>query len=163
MACTNSTIRCDGSLSEPYSKTIHYLTIVNINIPCAHNPDTPWKPYTADLLALDYCRPIQEYDCPQLSQIQTPLIIPSWQHALDTHPDRAFARYIINGLTHGFRIGFRHGAPLHSATRNMPSAIAHPEVVTTYLEKEQSLGRLLVWVDYWAHTSPATRHRRQSK
>lgn len=63
--------------------------------------------------------------------------------ALKTHPDRAFARYIVNGLTEGFRIGFRRGSPLISARANMPSANAHPQVVTNYLQDELAKGRML--------------------
>ena len=41
------------------------------------------------------------------------------EEALQAHPDRAFARYICDGLRHGFRIGFERGAPLRSARANM--------------------------------------------
>ena len=47
------------------------------------------------------------------------------------------------GLQHGFRIGFNYSSPLRSATANMESARLHPEVISTYLEKECSLGRML--------------------
>ena len=73
----------------------------------------------------------------------TPLQRREWEKVLATHPDHAFARYICQGLQYGFRIGFHHGAPLQSAKRNMESARSHPEVVTDYLQKECSLGRML--------------------
>ena len=93
-------------------------------------------PYTADLLCLDLCRGSGQSLPPCLSQISTPLNITAWFQALRHHPDRALARYLINGLTHGFRIGFRLPAPLRSASRNMLSAQQHPEVVQEYLAKE---------------------------
>ncbi len=67
----------------------------------------------------------------------------AWQDTLNHHPDLAFARYIVSGLANGFRIGFQRGFPLKHAKKNMPSAQLHPEVITAYLEKEQSLGRML--------------------
>ncbi len=80
----------------------------------------------------------------RLSQgVSTPLQHRKWEKAPSTHPDHAFANYICQGLQHGFRIGFRHGAPLQSATKNMESARLHPQVMTDYLQKECSLGRML--------------------
>ena len=73
----------------------------------------------------------------------TPLNTAAWESALATHPDRAFAHYICNGLRWGFRIGFDHSSPLKSASSNMVSAHLHPEVVTAYLQKQLSLGRML--------------------
>ena len=84
--------------------------------------------YTSDLLCLGYCLPHFPLAIPELVSANTPLIIPAWEVALAQHPDRAFARYICQGLREGFRIGFRHGAPLRSASANMQSARLHPEV-----------------------------------
>ena len=92
-------------------------------------------PYTADLLCLDLCRGSGQSLPPCLSQISTPLNITAWFQAL--------RHYLINGLTHGFRIGFRRPAPLCSASRNMLSAQQHPEVVQEYLAKECHLNRML--------------------
>ena len=79
----------------------------------------------------------------ELGVIHTPLVVAEWASALRTHPDRAFTRYIIAGLTYGFRIGFNRQAPLSSAASNMHSANLHPEVISVYLQKETSLGRML--------------------
>ena len=67
----------------------------------------------------------------------------AWERALALHPDQALARYICNGLRCGFRVGFRHSSPLKSAPANMLSANQHPEVISEYLHKERSLGRML--------------------
>jgi hypothetical protein len=49
--------------------------------------------------------------------------LPSWHWALAGHPDKAFARYVLDGMEHGFRVGFDHSTALVSSTRNMPSAL----------------------------------------
>ncbi len=100
-------------------------------------------PYTADLLCLDMARPLTCEPSLSLDRVTTPLIAPQWQRALSHHPDRAFARYILKGLTEGFRTGHRRANPLRSATGNMPSASQHPEVIDEYLRSELSLGRML--------------------
>ena len=99
--------------------------------------------YTADLLTLDFCRPILEHRVATLHPISTPLRVDAWRAALEPHPDQALARYITTGLTTGFRVGFKYGSPLRSSTANMQSANLHPEVITAYLQKEISLGRML--------------------
>ena len=63
--------------------------------------------------------------------------------ALSAHPDRAFVRYISEGLQWGFRIGFWNGSPLRSAISNMRSASEHPEIISQYLQDELSRGRML--------------------
>ena len=75
--------------------------------------------------------------------MHTPLKAATWSQVLVAHPDKAFARYLLAGITEGFRIGFRYGSPLTSSSANMASAIQHPEVFEEYLSKELSLGRML--------------------
>lgn len=99
--------------------------------------------YTADLMCLDFCRNPQHRVPTALRTISTPLNTSAWVRALSSHPDQAFARYITNGLQEGFRIGFKWGSPLRSARSNMHSACQHPQIITEYLQKEQSLGRML--------------------
>ena len=79
----------------------------------------------------------------ELSAVSTPLAADAWAAALHNHPDTAFAAYIINGLQQGFRVGFNRASPLKAATKNMSSALSHPSVISDYLAKELSLGRLL--------------------
>ena len=99
--------------------------------------------HTVDLLCLDFCRPSRETIAPQLTIVSTPLHLDVWERVLSSHPDRAFARYVCLGLSHGFRIGFQHSSPLRSTSSNMESARLHPEVISEYLRKECSLGRML--------------------
>ena len=95
-------------------------------------------------MALDSCRPRGETARhPALARITTPLLARAWRVALSTHPDTRFTTYILDGIVHGFRVGFARPSSLRSATRNCPSAEAHPQVVTDYIAKEVSLGRFL--------------------
>lgn len=107
---------------------------------------TDWMsmyPYTSDLMCLDFCRPTYSHNCTALQPIYTQLNPDAWQRALRSHPDRAFARLLINGIRGGFRIGFNWARPRKSARRNMPSALEHPEVIDAYLRDERSRGRML--------------------
>ena len=44
--------------------------------------------------------------------------------------------YVLEGLEHGFRVGFAHGSTLHAAPSNMQSARLHPAAISSYLSKE---------------------------
>ena len=109
--------------------------------------DVDWSQryvYTSDLLCLEFCRPILPRHIPEvLVGVSTSLIVTPWRKALASHPDHAFARYVIQGLQEGFRIGFRYPSPLCSATENMPLAVQHPQVMNDYIPKELSLGHFL--------------------
>ena len=100
-------------------------------------------PYTADLCALALCRAPTGEAHPMLRATSSPLNPGEWEVALRTHPDRAFVRLLLTGITEGFRIGFSYPAPLCSAGTNMHSAMEHPEVIQTYLEGECAKGRML--------------------
>ena len=49
----------------------------------------------------------------------------------------------MDGLQHGFQVGFDHSGWLQPARRNMPSVEQHPEVIDRYLEAELTAGRIL--------------------
>ena len=82
---------------------------------------------------------------PQLSEIHSPLRrkLPEWRQELRDHGDRRFAKYILDGIEHGFREGFDHSYPLVPASRNMPSASSHAEVIDAYIAGEVAEGRML--------------------
>ena len=67
----------------------------------------------------------------------------AWKESLAGHPDQCFAAYIIQGISMGFRIGCDPGVPLRGSSHNLPGALEHKEVVTEYLKKECSLGRIV--------------------
>lgn len=92
---------------------------------------------------MDFGRRLGEHRATSLTSVITPLALDQWRTILASHPDRAFARYVCDGIRTGFRIGFNYTTQLKPATANMQSALTHPEVVTAYIQKELSLGRLL--------------------
>ena len=94
-------------------------------------------------MCLDSCRPQATPLPPALTVVQTVLVAPAWATALQTHQDRAFVRYIIDGLSNAFRIGFNRATHLQSASSNMGSAQLHPHIITDYIRKELSRGRML--------------------
>lgn len=75
--------------------------------------------------------------------ISTPLSVQEWSKVLAMHPDQAFTRYIHRGLCFGFRIRFDSSSKLKSTDTNMHSAFEHQQVVTEYLQKKLSMGRML--------------------
>ena len=102
--------------------------------------------YTQQLIALDRCKPSvgsRSPEDPGVGAICTPLKVGAWRVALESHPDRAFARYVTMGMSEGFRIGFARSHALMSAKRNLPSVTERPEVFAGYLEKELALGRFV--------------------
>ena len=58
------------------------------------------------------------------------------------HPHPQLVSSVLDGIRHGFKLGFSHHQPLRSARRNKPSAHAHPAVIDEYLANEVSLGRV---------------------
>jgi len=101
-------------------------------------------PYMEQLLKLDACRPQKTSGLPQpMNSIHTPLDRREWDWLLQRHPDQRFRSYIVEGLREGFRVGFNHSSELRRVSRNMPSATAHPEVISDYLATECSEGRVI--------------------
>ena len=80
---------------------------------------------------------------PRLAPIITPLNPEAWSTCLDSHSDRRFTEYILTGMTHGFRIGFDTRSRIRPASKNIPSADQHPEVISAYIDKEKAAGTLL--------------------
>ena len=94
-------------------------------------------------MCLDMARPPLAHEAQALMPVSTPLAVDQWARALLAHPDRAYARYICEGLQTGFRVGFQRDSPLKSASANMTSATEHPDVIDEYLDKELARGRML--------------------
>ena len=60
-----------------------------------------------------------------------------------SHPDSAFVNYVLDGIKHGFHLGFEPtSTSLSSAENNMQSALNHPHVIDEYLANEFALGRM---------------------
>ena len=111
--------------------------------PHAHT-DKPCYTYTADLLALaSHTNPAPPTLPHQLAVITTPLNHDAWELWLNYHPDTAYANYILDGITNGFRIGFSYiDHTCTSCKCNHPSANKHPTVISEALAKETSASRL---------------------
>ena len=99
--------------------------------------------YTTHLRTLDSCRPLTS-GSPLLSSSKqsshSPLQIETWSQELDTHPDKDYVSYIIEGMSDGFRIGFNRKCrlqppPVSTMTKNKP-------VISEYLHREVTLGRM---------------------
>lgn len=100
--------------------------------------------YTQDLLALEEKRPNIAPNLPLLGKsITSPLIVSNWRSALQSHPDQAFVQYILQGLTHGFHVGFDRGVKCKSSRNNMRSALENPYPVDEYLAEELQAGRIV--------------------
>ena len=59
---------------------------------------------------------------------------------LASHPDQKQVSYDLQGLQHGFRLGFHSAHKLKPAKRNKPSALHHAHIVDAYLANEVSQG-----------------------
>ena len=73
-----------------------------------------------------------------------PLIVSKFQIELCNHPDRAAVSYVLDGLKHGFRIGFTPSSCVLKSSwmKNMRSAILQPSVIDDYLRTEIVHGRI---------------------
>ena len=101
-------------------------------------------PYTEHLLSFETCKRDQlegEYD-PKLSAIVTPLNLSAWEQFLSPLPDREFVHYLLYGIKHGFRIGYKWSTDRKEAKHNMPSALKHPDIIEKNISLETSMGRL---------------------
>lgn len=54
-------------------------------------------------------------------EVTTPLNADVWKKMLGDHPDRQYVIYILEGIEHGFRIGFTGNINLQSASSNVQS------------------------------------------
>ena len=112
---------------------------------CTDKPGERQYPYTQQLLSLGKNYPQHTKILPEeLYQINSPVRLSVWQEELARHPDQAFAQYIIQGLSQGFRIGYQHKtSSLKPAKYNILSASQHPDVVSSYLHEELRLNRVV--------------------
>lgn len=99
--------------------------------------------YTADLLTLHSKNAEPTVVDSRLALVHTPLNLPQWERCLHNHPDADFARYVLDGLRHGFHIGVDNSFKVRSARSNMQSALQDPRVVDEYLRHETAVGNIL--------------------
>ena len=111
----------------------------------AHAQMTTLYPYTADLTALDSCKPQRPPHLPlSCHNIVTPLNEKVWAQELIPHPDQVFTQYTLQGIKHGFRIGFQYEShDCYPVSKNMQSAGQNPGPVEDYLRCELEAGRVI--------------------
>ena len=64
----------------------------------------------------------------------------SWE--LRFHPNCQQVNFVLDGIRHGFKLGFSHTQRLKSAKKNKSSADQHTSVIDEYLGNEVSRGRV---------------------
>ena len=72
--------------------------------------------YGEDLKQLAACKPECSGVPSWLRPVTTPLQWLTWAKALESHPDRDFSAYIVEGLRDGFRLSFNYAIHQPSAT-----------------------------------------------
>jgi len=77
--------------------------------------------YIRDLMMLNQGLSVARLVKRELARVVTPLKVEEWEKALESHSDADFARYIVEGLKFGFRLGMRHHV-VKNAKANLPSA-----------------------------------------
>ena len=126
--------------------------------------------YINELRSLAACRPCHPINLPgNLGEIATPLRVQAWEQGLKNVPDKQFVQYILSGLKQGFRIGFNFATnPLADGSKNLVSALEHPEVIDEYLSQEKWLHHMVVILSSFmssilCHINPFGVIRKKSK
>ena len=76
------------------------------------------------------------------TRINPTLSRPEWEEGLASYPDKAFAGFLLRGISSGFRIGVPGSFRGKHAKRNLQSAREHEGIVQDYLDREERLGRI---------------------
>ena len=98
--------------------------------------------YMRDLQDLDRCCPGSDV-VPLWPKGPSPIRLPALIQFRRCHPDQAFATYIFEGLSQGFRIGFDRQCSLRNNNHNHPSTSQCPLAVTTRIASEVQRGCLV--------------------
>ena len=59
------------------------------------------------------------------------------------HPDRELVKYLVDGYTHGFKLGLDKKPAARPPCQNSRAAERHPEVVADLIKKEIEKGHML--------------------
>ena len=76
-----------------------------------------------------------------LPPLPTPINVQRLEDALTNHPDQEFVSRLCNNLRYGADVGFT-GRRVPRFSKNLPSAVSQPNIVTENLSKEVALGRV---------------------
>ena len=97
-----------------------------------------------DLLHLDTCRPKESSKLPlALNRVISPLRWQEWDTRLRSYPDQRLRAYIVEGICHGFWVGYNFNATCHHVQGNMKSAGDNPQVIQDYLDSDLKEGRII--------------------
>lgn len=113
--------------------------------------------YMQDLSSLEEL--VENFPGPSWPICPSPVCLENWSQFLQCHPDKAFASYIHNGFSAGFRIGFdRKSTKLRSRLKNHPSTQANQAIVSSHIHGDLQSGHLVgpvaEWLQPHVHTSP---------
>ena len=75
------------------------------------------------------------------SPLPTPSNVQRLKDALTNHPDQDFVSRLCNNFRYGADVGFT-GRRVSRFSRNLPSAVSQPSIVTENLSREVALGRV---------------------
>ena len=127
-----------------FTHTLTHAHMYTRSAVCQQDP-TPQYEYTPQLKELDSHRPELPETNPLLKGAHhSPLQVAAWSAALRLHPDTEFVGHILEGMQHGFRVGFNYKKNCtRPAYNNLISAKDHPDIVGKYLTTECSKGRML--------------------
>ena len=70
-----------------------------------------------------------------------PLQWQEWDARLSSYPDQRLRAYIVDGIQHGFRMGYNQETMCQSSRGNMKSALENLHVIVEYLHTECEAGR----------------------
>lgn len=73
--------------------------------------------------------------------VPTPIAVSKLELSLAGHPDQHFVAQLCNNLRRGAHIGFE-GERKPRFSKNLPTALAHPDIISSNLAHEISLGRV---------------------
>ena len=77
------------------------------------------------------------------SLVHTPLCASARFSMLQGHPSKCLVRFILQGISEEFRVGFTNApSSLKAACHNLEGAQEHPEVVSEYISAEIPLSHI---------------------
>ena len=95
----------------------------------------PASPMSLQMVHCKWIRP-SRFSCRSCPRPRTNFAIAQWEAALSGHPDRLRVELLLDGLEHGFNLGFDGTRSMPQMAKNLPSALEHKSVMTSQIAKE---------------------------
>ena len=106
------------------------------------NPERATGTETKAKRALSTVSPVNTSNCQEpMAPLPTPVNVTALDKVLREHPDRIFVTKLYSYLKTGADIGYT-GSRTRRFSKNLPTALAQPEIVSENLAKEVALGRV---------------------